>query len=114
MRIGTPLSKQPPRPAARWDGPQALSVALLGLGSLALLFATWALPQPLVLPALSILLIAAAAATALVALRQPQEPSRERVTYWDVSGALTFIGICAALLSDSAQVLPLLETPRTD
>ena len=114
MPIGRPLSNQPPRPAARWDGPQSLSLGILALGSLALLTAAWTLPRPLVLPALSILLIAAACATALIALRRPQEPSRDRVTYWDVTGALTFIGICTALLSDPAQVLPLLETPRRD
>ena len=114
MPIGTPLSKQPHRRAARWDGPQSLSVGFLAIGSTAALVAAWLLPLPLVLPVLSVLLIVAACATALVAFRRPPHPTPDRVTYWDVTGALTFIGICAALLSDSAQVLPLLETPRSD
>jgi len=37
-----------------------------------------------------------------------------RITYWDIAGALTFIGIVAALLSDPDQVVPLMEARRSD
>jgi hypothetical protein len=88
--------------------------AIAGLGAAAFAYASWILPTPLVLPATSIFAVAAASLVAAVAWAAAGLPATERVTYWDVAGALTFIGICAALLSDPEQVIPLLETRRTD
>lgn len=90
-------------------GPQILSLlALIAGTALFGLLVLW-LPSPLVLPALSLALLAGAALVALLAWRRPR-PHRSLLGYWDLAGALTFIGIAAALLSEPDQVLPLLET----
>jgi hypothetical protein len=80
------------------------------LAVVAIAAAASALPMPLILPVGSVLLLLLACSVAFIAARAPRlEPGR--VSYWDVSGALTLIGICAALLSEPEQVLPLLEAP---
>ncbi len=68
----------------------------------------WLAP-PLVLPVVSAMLIAVAALAALLALLAPAGPAG-LLSYWDVSGAFTFLGIGAALLSEPDAVLPLLES----
>ena len=50
------------------------------------------MPPNALAPAVSILLFVFAAAVALIAWLRPM-PSRH-FSYWDVAGALTFIGIC--------------------
>ena len=90
-------------------GPQMLSLlVLIGGAALFGLLVLW-LPSPLVLPALSLALLAGAALVALLAWQRPR-PHQSLLGYWDLAGALTFIGIAAALLSEPDQVLPLLET----
>jgi hypothetical protein len=93
-------------------GPQIILTAAgaVCLAGLALALAT--LPQPLVLPALSLLLIMVACAVALIAWLSAARSHQSGVTYWDIAGFLTFAGICAALLSEPGQVLPLLEGRR--
>lgn len=90
-------------------GPQGTAVLTLIGGIAAFALLVWGLPQPLVLPAISILLLAASALIALVAWRRPR-PHQSQLGYWDLAGALTLIGIAAALLSEPDQVVPLLET----
>jgi hypothetical protein len=85
-------------------------MALAGLGAAGFGACVWALPAALVLPAFSVLAIALAGAAALLALAVRGRPALTRVTYWDIAGALTFVGICAALLSDPEQAIPLLES----
>lgn len=92
-------------------GPEAVALATLVLGGGAFLVMAWLLPVPLVLPVLSVLLLATAGGVALIACRRPR-PHRSQLGYWDVAGAVTFIGIAAALLSEPDQVLPLLEGTR--
>jgi len=75
----------------------------------------WKVPFALVLPLFSVVLIAGAVAVAALAWASSSEPRRPaRVTYWDIAGALTLIGIVAALLSDPEQVVPLMEARRPD
>jgi hypothetical protein len=111
MPVRIPVST-PSRPSQRWDGPQVAVVVLSLAGAIAAALCLWTLPLPLILPALSVLIVFAAAGLALVAWMRPHRPASVRVTYWDIVGALTFIGICAALLSDPEQVVPLLEARR--
>ena len=90
-----------------------VAVALAAsLGAVAFALAVWMLPRPLVLPAFSVVAVSAAGLLALLAWRLPRPRTAARVTYWDVAGALTFIGVCAALLSDPEQALPLMEMRR--
>ncbi len=98
-----------PQPGA---GPQRLAAVTLlaGFGAFALLVLF--LPPPLILPAISTLLLAAAGGIALIAWRKPRL-HQSMLSYWDIAGALTFIGIAAALLSDPDQALPLFEASRT-
>jgi hypothetical protein len=67
-----------------------------------------------VLPIVSVMAVVAAGTTAVLAWLTAQRLIATGVTYWDITGALTFIGIFAALLSDAGQVLPLLESQRSE
>jgi hypothetical protein len=89
-------------------GPESLALATLLTGLVVFGLLLWLLPAPLILPALSALLIAAACAVAILAWRAPRlRPAQ--LGYWDLAGALTFIGIVAALLGEPDQALPLLQ-----
>ena len=64
----------------------------------------------LVLPILSALLIAAGLGIAAVAwLGRAESAAPTRVTSWDVSGALWFLGCGAAILGEAEAILPLVE-----
>jgi hypothetical protein len=58
-----------------------------------------------VLPGVSTLLFALAAAVALIAWRRPTRGPR--LCYWDVAGVLTFIGICVAAAIEPDQMVRL-------
>jgi len=96
-----------------WDGPTLVLILCLTGGTATFAVFAWALPFALVLPLFSVAVIACAGAVAALAWAQPKaRPAR--ITYWDIAGALTFIGIVAALLSDPDQVVPLMEARRSD
>jgi hypothetical protein len=57
----------------------------------------------LVLPALSILLFAEAAAVAIVARLIRTEETLKNVTWWDFAGAFTFMGCAAAIFGEPDQ-----------
>lgn len=69
----------------------------------------WALPGVLVLPALGILLILFSGCTALVAFAAGSDRNAAGFSIWDAAGAFAFLGCGAAMLSEPAQFLPLLE-----
>lgn len=98
------------QPAIR--GPEMLGGATLAGGIAVFGLLLWLLPAPLILPAISVLLLVVAGAIALIAWRRPS-PRQSQLGYWDLAGAITFIGIAAALLSEPDQALPLLETVST-
>ena len=81
-------------------------------------FAAWAvssahLPADLVMPVVASIFFAFAAAFALTAwLRRGADPSR--VTYADVAGALTLIGVCAAATIEPEQMVSLVEAGSAD
>lgn len=93
------------------SGPQILAYAVMGVGSAVFVLMHLFLPPPLVLPALSVVLIALAGGLSLIAWRMPR-PHQSLLGYWDLAGAATFIGIAAALMSDPEQALPLIESAR--
>lgn len=66
-------------------------------------------PAAMLLPVASLALLASATLIAVLAWRTPKLRA-DTVTYWDVSGALTLAGICAALFSEPDQVIPLIES----
>lgn len=89
------------------------TMAQLALAAAATLLAAAALvPAPLILPVLSAVLVLMAGIVAALAWSVPPARNRPRLDHWDISGALAFLGFCAALLSEPEQVLPLLEAAR--
>ena len=67
------------------------------------------LPTPLVLPALSAASCICAGGLAVIAWLSSAKRAADRVSLWDITGALTLIGCAAALLSEPEQALPLFE-----
>lgn len=80
-------------------------------------FAAWAassvtLPPGLIMPAVATVFLAFAAALAMVAWHREVDP--DQVTYTDVAGALTLIGVCAAATIDPYQLVRLVEVGHTE
>jgi hypothetical protein len=111
-----PMQLPTPKPQIRfrgWSGPTLAAAAAVFAGASATSALVWTLPAPLVLPAIGVLATLAAAIVALIAWLTAQQMSAS-LTYWDVVGALTLVGVFAALLSEPELVLPLLENQRTE
>jgi hypothetical protein len=91
--------------------PPVVAAAIAASGAVGFGGLVWLLPPPLILPAVSASLLVLACGLAVVAWMRPRvHPAR--LSYWDIAGAITFIGIAAALLSEPDQALPLLESAR--
>jgi len=75
--------------------------------------AAWGLTNDHTMPLVATLLFALAGIATLVAWRRGPM-NRHRPTYWDVAGALTFIGIGAAALIDPEQMMRLLAAAPGD
>jgi len=95
------------------SGSSLAATAVLLVGASACCALVWTLPAPLVLPAIGVLATLAAALAALIAWLTTRQPA-PAVTFWDVAGALTLIGIVATLLSEPELVLPFLDNQRTE
>ena len=59
--------------------------------------------------AIAMLLFLMASAAALVAWVNGRSPRASGLTYWDVAGALTFIGICVASTVEPNEMVALIE-----
>ena len=81
-------------------------------------FAAWGaakgtLPPDLIMPLVATLFLVLSAALAVVAWRhRGMDPNH--VTYADVAGALTLIGLCAAATIDPEQMVRLVESSHED
>jgi len=95
LRLGSPLST---------SGPQIVFAGALAAVALAAVLAQ-SLSKDHVLPTVSTLLFVFAAAVALVGWRRPMREAR--LSYWDVAGVLTFIGICVAAAIEPDQMVRL-------
>jgi hypothetical protein len=103
--------RQRPLPARRWHG---LAIALAGAltaGAAALIAALFLVPPPLVFPVTGFALVVAAATFALIAWASPPEAGN-RLVFWDVAGAMTVLGLCAALIGEPEQAVALLDRDR--
>lgn len=108
----THLPVAQPRQGPRFDGP-AIATGVISLVAAACFASVaWSLPRPLLLPVMSTLLLVLAAGIALLAWSRPRPRTEHSITYWDLAGALTLFGIVAALLSDPANVIPILEARK--
>jgi hypothetical protein len=94
-------------------GPALTFGATVLLALCGLIVATAALPRDFALAATSSLFFVFAALVALVAWGIRDNGNQKFLSYWDVAGALTLIGICAATLMDSDQLVRLIESQRT-
>ena len=111
-----PIQLPTPKPHPRfrdWSGPTLTAMAVSLAGASALGTMAFTLPPPLVLPAIGVLATLAATAIALIAWTTARRMAAT-ITYWDVAGALTLIGIVATLLSEPELVLPFFENQRTE
>lgn len=130
VELSTP---KPPDLRERHGLTLILAVGLCAAATLASL-SLLSLPATLALPAFSVICMVAAAFAALLAWLKPTRIAAGRLganrlnatrlnairlnairlNAWDIVGALTLIGISAALLSDPEQAIPLLEARQTD
>ena len=94
-------------------GPEAMFAAALLLAAATWVAAAWGLTNDHTMPLVATLLFALAGIATLVAWRRGPM-NRHRPTYWDVAGALTFIGIGAAALIDPEQMMRLLAAAPGD
>jgi hypothetical protein len=106
------IARQRPVPLRRWHGVAiALSGALAAAAS-AFVAALFMLPPAMVFPVTGAALVFAAASFALIAWASPPEIGRSRLVFWDISGALAVIGLCAALFGEPEQAVALLDRDR--
>lgn len=87
------------------SGPQIVFVGALAAAVATAAVLAQSLSKDHVLPTVSTLLFVLAAAVALVAWRRPTRGPR--LSYWDVAGVLTFIGICVAAAIEPDQMVRL-------
>jgi high-affinity Fe2+/Pb2+ permease len=113
MAITHPAKDFARRSAPGTHGPQITFAVAVLIAFAVLAISTTMLPSDFVFPFTSTLLFVLAGLVALVAWSREhpsaQAQANDQVTYWDVAGALTFIGICAAALIDSDQMVRLME-----
>ena len=87
-------------------GPQMFFAGAVAFAAATWIFAVTNYSHDMTLPLVVTVFFGLAALAALVAWGRGTMP-RHRVTYWDVAGALTFIGMGAAVLIDPEQMLRL-------
>lgn len=111
-----PVELSAPKPPDLRERHGPMLILAVGLCAAATLtsLSLLSLPAALALPAFSVISVLTAAFVALLAWLTSQHIVAGRLNVWDVVGALTLIGISAALLSDPEQALPLLESRQTD
>ncbi len=98
-------------------GPELTFAATVASGLGAMAGGATALPDDLVLPTTSTLFFAMAIVVVLLAIvaapRGQGACEPDQISYWDVAGALTLFGICAASQIDPEQLARLVESePR--
>lgn len=111
MAITDKTRQNAQRGKAGAHGPAAAFGTTVLLALAALTVAALALPKDFALAAASSAFFAFAAIVALIAWRFGRTDDKS-LSYWDVAGALTLFGICAATLMDSDQLVSLIESQR--
>ena len=92
-------------------GPAATFGATVILAFAAWMLAALTLQKDIALAAAGSVFFVFAAFVALIAWRYGRAETKS-LSYWDVAGALTLFGICAATLMDSDQLVRLIEGQR--
>jgi hypothetical protein len=98
-------------PVHRWHGLAITLGAAIAAASAALIVALFLLPPAMVFPVTGLALVLAAATFAAIAWASPPEVGN-RLVFWDIAGAMTVLGLCAALLGEPEQAIALIERDR--
>jgi hypothetical protein len=114
MTIASPIKRRAHRSGAPALGPQVTFAATLVAGLAAMAVSAATLPNDLVLPVVSTFCFVLAGLVAFGAAIRGRMPDRDPLTYWDVAGILTFIGICIAALIDPEQMVRLAQGAHRD
>ena len=112
MAIIHPAKRVSQRGGPEINGPAVAFMAAVVMTLSALVLAGTTLPRDFALAAISSLFFAFAALVALIAWGTGKN-AEGTLSYWDVAGALTLFGICAATLMDSDQIVRFIESQRT-
>jgi hypothetical protein len=103
-------------PATHAHWPHVASAILLLAMAVPPIFFLLLVRVPLVLPSVSAVALASGAIIALIAWCMSSDRNGTGISLWDVSGAYTYIGFAAGMLSEPQQVMELLsvsaETPN--
>lgn len=99
-------------PGSRRAGLLAAVAGALAAGIAGFAAAIVLLPPALVFPVTAMGLLLAAAALAIIAWASPPETGGARIMFWDTAGALTLLGLAAALFGEPEQAVALLERDR--
>jgi hypothetical protein len=113
MSIVNPARRLAQRGHAWIAGPIAVFAAAVVTAFAASALCTAAFSRDLALPLASVLSFAFAGVVACGTWRRERVPAGA-VTYWDVAGALTFIGLCAGALVEPDQLVRLVEGAQRD
>jgi hypothetical protein len=108
MSITQPTKRLAQQAAPSAHGPEIAFAVTLLLAGVAIVAAMQMLPGDFVLPVVSTLFFILAGLVALVAWRSTRAKP-DRLTYWDVAGALTLFGICVASQVEPDQMVRLIE-----
>jgi hypothetical protein len=87
--------------------PQTVLAGLTAAAAAPILLLALMLPPALVLPALSLAALALAGHVAIAAWCARRDG--DRVTLWDIAGAIAFIGFAAGMISDPDHVVQLFD-----
>jgi hypothetical protein len=107
-------SKSDTRRNRETTGPQTTFAVSMFALFVVLIGATQLLARDLVLSLAATALFLLAFTIALTAWHRRPRADNDRVTYWDVAGALTFIGICVAALIDPEQLVRVIGTTQQE
>ena len=111
MSITNPSKPVVRQTHARTFGPQVLFGIAVAAAFAVLAGGVTALSSALVAPVASTLLLVMAAAATLAGWLRGNKIDAARLTYWDVAGGLTLVGIGAAALVDPEQLARLFDAP---
>jgi len=109
MSITNPSKPVVRQTHVRTFGPQALFGISVAAAFAVLAGGVTASSSAVVAAVASTLLLIMAAAAALAGWLRGNKTDAARLTYWDVAGALTLVGIGAAVLVDPEQLAPLFD-----
>ena len=106
---GAPVGRDPTRSTGRWLG-WAVLTAVLGGATISF---SILLPAPLVLPALSILMVAVGFTIAAGLYLAGSRMERDWNRGWELAAVLAFLGFAASILTDGGEALAVLDQMQT-